>query len=228
MSPGKLRASIGLKDENVEYERRVIEAHSAPWYTAFAHHPVLTDFVKKFSGWEDTTLLKRSLFRPNVPGGEATYVHYDQIFLRAGPPTALTAWVPLGDCAINGGGLLYLEDSVSLGMDLEKGFAEAAKDFTDEERLSAFNAAMMENGFLEKDSGKFSKLWGRKWLAADYEAGDVVLHSSFNIHCSAVNETNVIRLATDLRFVETGKPFDHRWMKTWEVSYPNRDRDQTY
>jgi hypothetical protein len=26
-------------------------------------------------------------------------------------------------------------------------------------------------------------------LAADYEAGDVVLDNAYNIHCSAVNET---------------------------------------
>lgn len=209
---------LNLADQNVEYERRVVNAHSAPWYTAFANHPVLKDYVKKFTGWEDTTLLERSLFRPNIPGGETTQVHYDQIFLRAGPATALTAWIPLGDCAINGGGLLYLENSVSLGQELERSFAERAKDFTEEERLSAFNKNMMDGGFLEKDSGKFSLVWGRKWLAADYEAGDVVLHDPYNIHCSAINETNVIRLATDLRFVESGKPFDQRWMKTWSVS----------
>jgi phytanoyl-CoA hydroxylase len=74
-------------------------------------------------------------------------------------------------------------------MDLEKGFAKSAKDFTEEERLSAFNVAMVDTGFLEKDSGKFSKLWGRRWLAVDYEAGDVVLDNVYNIHCIAVNET---------------------------------------
>jgi hypothetical protein len=47
-------------------------------------------------------------------------------------------------------------------MDLEKGFAKSARDFTEEERLSAFNVAMVDTGFLEKDSGKFSKLWGRR------------------------------------------------------------------
>jgi phytanoyl-CoA hydroxylase len=209
MAPGKLRDLLGLK-ENKEYDKRVTEAHAAPWYISFANHPILKDFIKRFTDWDDTTLLKRSLFRPNVPGAESTLVHYDQIFLRAGPPTALTAWVPLGDIAVRGGGLLYLEDSVSIGQEIEKGFTEAAKDFTDEELVSAFNAHMMEGGFLEKDSGKFSKLWGKKWFAADYEAGDVVLHDAFNIHCSAVNETEIIRLATDLRFVETGKPFDKR------------------
>lgn len=218
MSPGKIRDAFGLEGQNIEYERRVIDAHSAPWYVSFTEHPILKSFIQTFAGWADTTLLRRSLFRPNVPGGETTQVHYDQIFLRGGPPTALTAWVPLGDCPVNGGGLLYLENSVPLGQELEDGFTDAAKDFTQEERISAFNANMTHGGFLEKDSGRFGTVWGRKWLAADYEAGDVVLHNAFNIHCSAVNETEVIRLATDLRFVETGKEFDERWMHFWDVS----------
>lgn len=220
MAPGKLREAFGLKGQNVEYEARVIEAHSASWYTSFTHHPELKSFIETFTGWEDATLLQRSLFRPNVPGGETTQVHYDQIFLRGGPPTSLTAWIPLGDCPVDGGGLLYLENSVPLGQNLEEAFNDAAMGFTQQERISAFNANMMHGGFLDKDSGRFGKVWGRKWLAADYEAGDVVLHNAFNIHCSAVNETEVIRLATDLRFVETGQDFDRRWMKTWEVSAP--------
>jgi ectoine hydroxylase-related dioxygenase (phytanoyl-CoA dioxygenase family) len=60
---------------------------------------------------------------------------------------------------------------------------------------------------------------GRKWLGAEYEAGDVVLHHPYNIHCSAVNGTEVIRLATDLSFVETGKRFDKRWMGTLNVRF---------
>ncbi|KAL3421699.1 phytanoyl-CoA hydroxylase [Phlyctema vagabunda] len=215
LQPGKQREGLDDASRNVEYEKRVTDAHSAPWYTSFANHPVLKDYVKKFTGWEETTLLQRSLFRPNVPGGEATPVHYDQIFLRAGPATALTAWVPLGNCAVDGGGLLYLENSVSLGQELERNFTEKAMEFTDEERVSAFNKNMMAGGFLERDLGSFSRTWGRKWLAANYEAGDVVLHDPYNIHCSATNGTDTIRLATDLRFVQSGKPFDQRWMKTW-------------
>ncbi|CAG8954287.1 hypothetical protein HYFRA_00005908 [Hymenoscyphus fraxineus] len=216
VAPGPFRESLNLQNSNLEYQKRMVEAHAAPWYMAFASHPVLLNFIKDFTGWEKTTPLKRSIFRPNVKGGEPTGIHYDQIFLRGGPPTALTAWVPLGDCAINGGGLMYLNDSVSIGEKIEKDFAEAAKDFTDEQRISAFNAHMMSGGFLSKDLSEFSKKWGRKWLAANYEAGDVVFHKAFNIHASAVNESDVIRLATDLRYVEIEKPYDERWMKNWK------------
>jgi len=192
--------------------------HSAPWYRDFSHHPVIKSFIERLTGWKDSTLLERSILRPNVPGGEPTQVHYDQSFLRGGPPTTVTAWVPLGACTVRGGGLLYLQDSVGVGEKLEKQFAEAAKDFTEEEKISAFNAAMMDTGFLERDTGKFAKEWDRKWLAADYEAGDVVFHHPFMVHASAVNEDERgrIRLSTDLRYVEKGMPLDERWMKIYE------------
>ena len=156
-----------------------------------------------------------------MPGGESTAVLYDQIFLRGGPATALTACVPLGNCAINGGGLLYLKDSSKLGEELENEFSEAAKDLTEEERQPAYNQSMLKTGFgafLEQNPWRFSKKWGNKWLATDREAGDVVLHDAYNIHARALDETNVIRLATGLRFIQKGKPFDERWMTIWHVS----------
>jgi phytanoyl-CoA hydroxylase len=104
-------------------------------------------------------------------------VHYDQIFLRAGDPTFLTAWVPIGDVTPQGGALLYLEKSFDLGEEIEKEFAEKARDLTDEERISAFNANMMRGGMLSTDAGEFGKVYGRRWLVADYEDGDVVSNS---------------------------------------------------
>ncbi|KAE8453909.1 hypothetical protein EG329_007685 [Mollisiaceae sp. DMI_Dod_QoI] len=218
LPPGKARNAFGLEDHNPEYVKRMVDVHDAPWYRDFSAHPTIKSFIQRLAGWNDSTLLERSILRPNVPDGDATPVHYDQIFLRGGPPTTFTAWVPLGSCTVRGGGLLYLEDSVGLGERLEEQFAEAAKDFTEEERVSAFNALMMEGGFLERDAGKFGKEWERKWLAADYEAGDVVFHHAFIVHASAVNEDEEgrIRLATDLRYAEKGKPFDERWMKLYE------------
>lgn len=49
--------------------------------------------------------------RNSIPGTHATGVHYDQIFLRYGEVSNLTAWCPMGDIKINGGGLMYLENS---------------------------------------------------------------------------------------------------------------------
>ncbi|KIY01819.1 uncharacterized protein Z520_01957 [Fonsecaea multimorphosa CBS 102226] len=216
IAPGKLRRKFA-QVQDTEYTRKMVAAHTAPWYREFCEHPAMKAFIERFSGWADASLLERSLLRPNIPGGEITQVHYDQIFLRAGPPTSLTAWVPIGDCPMEGGGLLYLENSVPLGQKLEAEFNAAAAELTAEERISAFNRTMMDTGYLEKDAGRFSRLWQRRWLAADYEAGDVVIHNPYMIHCSALNEhpAGIIRLATDLRYFETGMPHDTRWQKVW-------------
>lgn len=90
-----------------------LKAHTEDWYCEdFCKHPALSEFVAKFTGWGDNTLfLRRSLLRNNIPGTKAIGVHYDQIFLRYGDVTNLTAWCPMGDIDIRGGGLIYLEDS---------------------------------------------------------------------------------------------------------------------
>lgn len=92
-----------------------IEAHYQDWYTKdLAKHPALLDFVAKFTGWNENILgLNRSLLRNNVPGTKPIGVHYDQIFLRYGEPTSVTAWVPIGDVSLTGGGLMYLEDGTT-------------------------------------------------------------------------------------------------------------------
>lgn len=86
------------------------KAHKEDWYLKFSQHPALHDFVSRFTGWgENTFQLPRSLLRNNTPKNNAIGVHYDQIFLRDGEPTSVTAWVPLGDIGWQGGGLIYLE-----------------------------------------------------------------------------------------------------------------------
>lgn len=92
-----------------------LDAHYQEWYAEkFCKHPALYDFVAAFSGWGENTLsLRRTLLRNNIPGSKPIGVHYDQIFLRHGDPTSVTAWVPMGDIKLDGGGLIYLEDGLS-------------------------------------------------------------------------------------------------------------------
>lgn len=91
-----------------------VKAHTEPWYTeGLCKHPVLLGFIQEISGWgEDMLALRRTLLRNNTPGNKAIGVHYDQIFLRHGEPTAFTAWVPIGDVSLEGGGLIYMEDGM--------------------------------------------------------------------------------------------------------------------
>ncbi|KDN46525.1 hypothetical protein RSAG8_04178, partial [Rhizoctonia solani AG-8 WAC10335] len=145
----------GRECENTEqadrFIKRNIEAHHSKWLEEITNHPVLFKFIKDFTNWPSIKLLKRQMLRANVPGAETTAVHYDQIFLRYGPPTFLTGWLPFGDIAVEGGGLTYLEDAVPLAQAIENDFSRRAEKFTPEERLNAFNANMMRGGHLGHD-----------------------------------------------------------------------------
>ncbi|KIN08769.1 hypothetical protein OIDMADRAFT_141071 [Oidiodendron maius Zn] len=87
-----------------------VRAHTEKWYTdEFCQHPNVIDFAAKLTEWNDVRQFKRSLFRCNIPNSEPIGVHYDQIFLRQGDTTNITAWCVMGDIKIDGGGLMYLE-----------------------------------------------------------------------------------------------------------------------
>ncbi|KAM0426370.1 hypothetical protein ACHAPT_008416 [Fusarium lateritium] len=197
------------------------KAHTEPWYLEFSSHPALRDFVAKLKSWgEDTLLLKRSLLRNNTPHNNAIGVHYDQTFLRYGEPTSVTAWIPIGDIHLQGGGLIYLEGSDALGQQIEDEFNRRAKEcgMSEEERNDAFNANMMTTGWLGYGPIEFSKdNGGGRWLLTEYEAGDVVFHKPHMIHASTINKDpeNRIRLGTDLRFVDSSKPHDTRWLSPY-------------
>ncbi|KAL8848628.1 MAG: hypothetical protein Q9221_006353 [Calogaya cf. arnoldii] len=130
----------------------LISAHTTPEYAAFCNHPDLRSFVRNFMGWEKEVMLKRAMMRHNCPGSLATGVHYDKLFLRGSDADLLTAWVPIGDCNARGGGLMYLQDSDRLGRELEDEFKENAKSLSDEERVSAFNKHMADDGYLSHDA----------------------------------------------------------------------------
>ncbi|OJD37496.1 phytanoyl-hydroxylase [Diplodia corticola] len=199
-----------------------LKAHYEEWYCEdFVKHPILWNFVSKMSGWDENTLgLRRTLLRNNTPGNHAIGVHYDQIFLRYGQPNSFTAWVPIGDIDIRGGGLIYLENSDNLGQEIEQDFTEKAKaaGFSDEETRNAFNQNMMGTGLLADGPAQFGRDYKRRWLLTDYEAGDVVLHKPHMIHASTINHDphNRIRLGTDLRFVDASGAYDKRWTNHYE------------
>lgn len=123
--------------------------------------------------WRAPHIFRRQLYRANMPNGgkTATGVHYDHIFLRGGPPTALTAWVPIGDCTPQQGGLMYLDNSRSLGERLEHEFTQKAKEagLSEEETLSAFNKHVRLSVTRARDIG-------RKGPEADHVKDDLDGH----------------------------------------------------
>ncbi|KAK6189561.1 hypothetical protein LQW54_013153, partial [Pestalotiopsis sp. IQ-011] len=224
-------ARPGETDKSEVFVDLALKQHTADWYCGsedgatrgFCNHPALRDFVSRFSGWgEDTLAVKRTLLRNNTPGNKAIGVHYDQSFMRYGEPTSVTAWVPMGDVSLDGGGLIYLEGGEQLGEEIENDFNAKAKaaGMSDKEMRDGFNANMMANGFLCDGPGDFGRKYNRKWLVTAYEAGDVVLHTPHMIHASTMNfdKGRKIRLGTDLRFVNSARPWDARWSNHYEFN----------
>lgn len=212
MPPGNLRRLFGLKDdeESDKYVELMVSAHEEPFYLELCENPELRQFISQFTGWEKPHMLQRTMLRAFVPDSELTPVHFDQMYLRAGPPTSITAWVPIGNVSLEGGGLMYLSGSTDIGQQTEAEFSQNAKNLSDEERVSAFNKNMNDGGFLSRDTVGYGKEAKRKWLIAGYEAGDVIFHNPWMVHASCKNKDpeSRIRLATDLRFVNPDKPYD--------------------
>ncbi|KAG4424080.1 hypothetical protein IFR04_002776 [Cadophora malorum] len=194
-----------------------LQAHHEDWYKEdLCRHPALQEFVAKMTGWGDNTLgIRRTLLRNNMPGNKAIGVHYDQIFLRHGEDTFVTAWVPIGDIKIDGGGLIYLEKGHLIGAEIEADFTKRAREagLPEEEIKNAYNQNMMNGGLLSTGPAGFAKEHNSRWLLTAYEAGDIVFHNSYAIHASTINydPDNVIRLGTDLRYVDSSRPWDERW-----------------
>ncbi|KAL8935184.1 MAG: hypothetical protein Q9216_005554 [Gyalolechia sp. 2 TL-2023] len=195
-------------------------AHADPAYRNFLAHPALRSFIRHFTDWKQEVIVNRAMLRHNCPGSKSTGIHYDQYFLRDGEDEFLTAWVPIGDCAPAGGGLMYLENSTALGKQLEDDFLKKAEHLPRQERIDAFNQFMAKDGFMSHDAVDFREQHKErvgKWLVGDYEAGDVVFHNPWMIHAATKNEDELgrIRLASDLRFYEQWAKLDHRWMRIW-------------
>lgn len=107
----------------------------------------------------------------------------------------------------------------TLGREVEADFAQKASEsgLSEEEAKNAFNQNMLSTGLLSDGPKEYSDTFSRRWLVTSYEAGDVVLHNPFAIHASTINfdPDNVIRVGTDLRFVDSSKP----WDKVGDVSW---------
>jgi ectoine hydroxylase-related dioxygenase (phytanoyl-CoA dioxygenase family) len=100
------------------------------------------------------------------------------------------------------GGLFYLEGSDAWGRQMEAEFNATNAHLPPEERISAYNRNMAETGWLTKDLPSLADRLATRWLAADYEAGDMVIHSAYMIHAATMNKSpsNRLRLSTDIRY----------------------------
>src|SRR5215472_8572841 len=195
------------------------EIISSQEYEDFCTMSRLWNFYQEFLQGQPY-LHKRKLLRFNYPGEEhCTGGHYDLIYLRAGTDQFCTSWIPLGDIPVEMGGLLYLERSDAVGRQMEAEFRVKNAELPPEERISAFNRNMRENGWISTNLVEMADRFQSRWLIADYEAGDMVIHSPYMIHAATLNHDPLdrCRLSTDIRYQRADDPIDPRWAKDWSL-----------
>ena len=200
-------------------KRRLMELVRSAAYESFCLSPRLWQFMDDFLGGL-SYLHKRKLLRHTRPGeGRATPAHYDLVYLRGGTERIVTAWIPIGDTPVEMGGLCYLEGSHTLGRKMEQEFQAASADLPPEQRLTAYNKYMKAGGWITDNLPELADQANARWLIADYEAGDVMLHTPFMIHAATANESpdRRIRLSTDIRYQNVRDEIDARWGNHWSL-----------
>ena len=186
-------------------------------YQSFCLSPELWRFLETLLGCPQY-LHERRILRFTRPGDpNATGAHYDLTYLRAGTDRVHSLWIPLGDVAVEAGGLVYLEGSDAFGRRMEAEFTAMNTDLPPEERISAYNKNMAEGGWLTKDLPALAERADARWLVADYQAGDVVVHSAYTIHAALTNKhpDRRMRLSTDIRYQCLFDTIDERWSRPW-------------
>ncbi|MCZ8544274.1 phytanoyl-CoA dioxygenase family protein [Mesorhizobium qingshengii] len=218
LDPALGMAAAGAFDRKLA-DRRIMSLVRSAAYEGFCAQPLLTRFMDEFLGGL-SYLHKRKIMRFTQPGSPvATPAHYDLVYLRGGTSRVVTAWIPLGDISVDMGGLVYLEGSHAIGVGMEARFNENNAGLDAQERISAYNRNMTEGGWVSKDLPEMAERFDTRWLIADFEAGDVVLHSPYMIHASTTNQSpdGRIRLSTDIRFQNVDDEIDARWANHWSL-----------
>jgi len=174
-----------------------------PQFIEFAEHPRLRAAAQAVLGGP-VERLRRTPIRHFVPGRPASSrAHIDGTYVQAAASDLVTLWVPLGDCPVTSGGLVYLEDSHE-----EEGISERVRELAPYDRPG-------DRRPLTHDLKWMSEHTRRRWLVTDYAAGDVVIHSPLIVHASLDCRSEEMRLSTDIRYLRLGTHYDSRWRGDW-------------
>lgn len=162
---------VGVSRAAYEDVQRVREFHE------LAHHPRLLALYRALFGTE-VFPHPRNIARVMIPGhaNHPTPPHQDFIHIQ-GTPRVWTAWLPLGDCPRELGGLTVLDGSHREGL-----MSYRASD----------GAGGLEAYLCDLDL---------PWAQGDFAAGDVLTFSSHTIHRALPHQrADRVRLSCDFRY----------------------------
>lgn len=173
-------------------------------FDTFTRHSRLLETAETLLGGAAELLPRRILRHFHRGSGKASRAHIDYDYMDRGSDQLVTAWIPLGDCPIECGGLIYLEGSQRASA----GKLDQLREYTDRPD---------DRRPISNDLSLTAQELGGRWLWTDYQAGDVILHSPYLVHASLDNISDTMRLSADLRFRRRTAELDQRWTADWSA-----------
>ncbi|MET8686884.1 phytanoyl-CoA dioxygenase family protein [Streptomyces sp. NPDC004732] len=176
---------------------------SAPFHD-FVANPVLSTLAAQLLDAKAEMLPRRILRHFHRGTRRASRAHVDFDYMDEGSPRVVTFWIPVGDCPTPTGPLVYLEGSHRLP---PEEYAPL-RDITDRPG---------DRRQICHDLELTARTLDRRWLYADFAAGDVMVHLPRIIHASLDTTTDAMRLSVDTRFIHSGDSPDPRWLRPWSA-----------
>jgi len=169
-------------------------------FAAFTGQACLAGLAAALLG-QPVTLVPRMVLRHFDASKLASRAHIDRSY-PSGGDDMVTVWIPIGDCPVATGGLVYLSGSHRAA----KSVLAAADATTDRphDRRSYSN-----------DLGWTAERLGGSWLWTDFRAGDIALHGPDLVHASLDTSTAVMRLSADIRFQRAEELVTPGWTQPW-------------
>jgi len=178
---GIARRGIKLGDYDaldwIEFQRKLLPL---PEFITLGEHPRVLEVLEELFG-EAVMTRRGDICRVMSPGTPelTTVAHQDHFYVR-GSERVWTAWIPLGDCPNELGGLAVLPGSHRRGL------------------LPHFGDGSGRQGVEVEDA---------VWATADYQAGDVLFFNCLTVHRACPNTTaDRIRISADYRYQPASEP----------------------
>ncbi len=174
----------------------------SPVFERFLSQPKLAQLAEVLLGGPPMRL-RRSILRHFYQGSQrSSRAHVDAAYMDEGSLEVVTIWIPVGDCPLDTGGLIYLKDSHRMApSDLAPARSHSDRPFDDRP--------------ISHDLEWTARSLKSRWLWADYSAGDICIHDPRIVHASLDTTTGSMRVSVDVRFALRGITTDRRWARPW-------------
>lgn len=165
-------------------------------------------FFRTFLGGE-VKAFDKFWVRAIGPKSKSETVHCDIVYMGQGTQNLYTSWIPLGDIPLTQGPLMILEKSHLL----EETKSYVAWDVDkNRSKLRFKHGVLFAGGHYSRNPPAVQKEFQLRWLSADFEIGDMLIFSAYTMHCALDNNSEFVRLSTDIRYQLASDPVDNRWI----------------